>query len=200
MVTYFSTLALITHRSVWARRIASSRAAKFTSSNRNRSVIKAVALMDADGPMTLLRPLRHSGKATLVRKDRPDTWESLVAEAKDIATYVAPLIGARPFGVKIDVEGAEPVIMPWLLKSPTLEFIVFEASQNQKSLYAFVRDAGFVLYGLERRLFAKSLRRINALEQLVGFHDVVAIRLPSTTKAPVRISSRSMGELIRGKP
>ena len=103
---------------------------------------------------------------------------------KDIATYLPPLIEKKIFGVKIDVEGAEITLMSWLLNQPTLKFIVFEAAHNQQRLYEMVRKSGLVLYGLERTVFSKRVKRVDGFEEMQAYHDLVAVRFSTKDTAP----------------
>jgi FkbM family methyltransferase len=155
-----------------------------------------VALMDCDSEMNLARPKDHSGSATLVENASLSDWDSQMVAVRNIATYIPPLIGDNPFGVKLDVEGAEPYLMPWLLKQPNLRFLIFEAAQNQKQLWDFVQASGLTLYGLRRLVFTKQIQQIESLEQIKLYHDVVAIRLPDGLKPPRQINPDKLGKMI----
>lgn len=67
--------------------------------------VHEVALCDSDGKMSLSVSPLHSGVASLV-------WEhghgAVDVEVKDTYNYLRPIIGDGKFGVKLDVEGAEP--------------------------------------------------------------------------------------------
>ncbi len=157
-----------------------------------------LGLMDCDGEMQLARPAFHSGKATLVKnRYQHASWDNFPVQVKNIATYLPPLIGQKSFGAKIDVEGAEHILMPWLLKQPMLKFIVFEANQNQRTLYDMVRESNFILYGLERTVFIKRVKRVDSFEQMLMYHDLVAVRLPSKDMGPSRLGAYALGHLVR---
>ena len=158
-----------------------------------------VALMDHDGEMRLSLCQNHSGMATLVDSSRQDGWDSIPVPVRDIAAYVQPLVGSKPFGVKIDVEGAEPVIMPWLLKQPNLKFLVFEADRNQKELWDLVKASELVPYGLKRLVFARRISRIQSYDEILLYHDLVAIRFPASFVAPQDIDVRHLGQMINRK-
>ncbi len=158
-----------------------------------------VALMDEDGQMQMARPAYHSGMATLVKHSDQDKWEKLSVEVRNISTYLPPLIADKVFGVKIDVEGAEIVLMPWLLRQQTLKFIVFESAHNRHELYDMVRDSGLALYGLERTVFAKTVRRVDTFEQMLAYHDLVALRVPSIGTAPAVVQSKALARLALKK-
>lgn len=158
-----------------------------------------VGLLDHDDEMRLARPKNHSGMATLVKYGDQSSWDTITVQVKNIATYLPHLIECAPFGVKIDVEGAEVFLMPWLLRQPTLKFIVFEASHNQQKLWEMVRQSDLVLYGLERTVFAKRVRRIDEFAQMHAYHDLVAVRFQSQGLVPARVGSYELGRIVRGE-
>jgi FkbM family methyltransferase len=162
-------------------------------------VLHRVALMDRDGEMQLSRPRDHSGMATLVDygADRSD-WETEVVPVRSIASYVRPLVVRRQFGVKLDVEGAEPVLMPWILSQPGLKFLIFEAAHNRADLFDLVRQAGCHLYGLCRNVFRTRLRLVRTISGMAAHHDLVAVRVPPLLTAPEYVSPGFLGRLIRG--
>jgi FkbM family methyltransferase len=157
-----------------------------------------VALMDRDGEMTISGPRDHSGMATLVDYggDR-NGWCSQIVQVRDVASYVSPLIAKKPFGAKIDVEGAEKYIMPWLLQQPNLRFLLFEAAHEQNELLHLVRSAGFSLYGLCRSPFRSRIRVVETIEEMSRYHDMLAIRLPGDLKSLRITSPRQIGRRLR---
>jgi len=118
-------------------------------------------------------------------------------EVKNIKTYAAPLVSGRSFGAKLDIEGAEPKVMPWLVNQPNLSFLIFEAAHNQSTLFDTVRTAGLVLYGLERSLLRVRLARIDLLAEISRFHDLVAVRIVESADAPKRVSPKELSSFIR---
>jgi FkbM family methyltransferase len=156
-----------------------------------------VALMDRDGEMSISAPQHHSGMATLVDYggDR-NGWCSQVAQVRDVATYVPPLIAKKPFGAKIDVEGAEKYIMPWLLQQPNLRFLVFEAAHEQHELLQLVRNAGFSLYGLCRSPLRSRVRLVETIEEMSRYHDMLAVRLPQGATRLRFTSPRQIGRQL----
>ncbi len=155
-----------------------------------------VALMDCDSEMKIARPRDHSGMATLIEYSDQSNWDSQIVPVRNIATYVAPLIGDNPFGVKIDIEGAEPYLMPWLFKQPNLRFLIFEAVHNQQQLWDFVQAAKLTLYGLSRQMLTLQIQQIESFEQMKFYHDLVAIRLPDGLKPPRQINPDKLGKMI----
>jgi FkbM family methyltransferase len=155
-----------------------------------------VGLLDKDGAFDLFAPERHSGMATFagLREDGHGLLE--VCDVRSISSYVAPLVAGRCFGAKLDVEGAEPRIMPWLLAQPNLRFLVFEAAQNREQLFDLVRAAALTLYGLRRHPLRLQLVHIGGLAQLGAYHDVIAIRLPAGVHPPATVHPRSLARLL----
>jgi FkbM family methyltransferase len=158
--------------------------------------VHPVALLDRDGEMTIRYPAHHSGRATLVDPTDSD-WTAETVQVRAVADYLAPLVRQRAFGVKLDVEGAEPLLMPWLLQQPHLRFVVFEANRNQSELWSLIRKSPFALFGIERRLVLTRLRRVDDSTQLMSFHDLVAVRLPRVLRPPYRVDPVRLGRDLR---
>ena len=108
-----------------------------------------LGLMDQDGTFPIKAPSHHSGSATFVTHGQ--VWKNfeVIEECKvrDIGSYAGPLVAGRSFGAKLDVEGAEPQVMPWLFAQPNLRFLIFEAAHNQMTLYDQIRASGTTLFG-----------------------------------------------------
>lgn len=156
-----------------------------------------VGLLDQDGSFTLTAPSHHSGMATFAEREGMDKWgRKEVCEVKNIATYVGPLVEKGEFGVKLDIEGAEPKIMPWLVSRPNLRFLVFEAAHHHEELYRTVREAGLTLYGLSRHPVRFKLARVDHFEGMKAFHDLLAVRLPPGMAAPRSIRPDALGRQL----
>jgi FkbM family methyltransferase len=158
--------------------------------------VHEVALLDRDDTLELAAPTDHSGRATLVRHCDQSDWDKIRVPVKDIATYMPSLIQNRNFGAKIDVEGAEIYLMPWLLRQPSLKFLIFEAAHNQPALWEMVRASGLTLFGLERTLFAKRLARVDTLAAMARYHDLAAVRIPDEVPVPEVIGSYALGKRL----
>ena len=155
-----------------------------------------IGLLDVDGSFELRSPHDHSGSATFADTGSAthfDASETCVVRA--IAPYVGPLVAGRPFAGKVDIEGAEPKILPWLLSRPNLRFLIFEASNNPQALYDDVRAAGLLLYGLERHPLLMRYRRIDSLADLAQFHDVIAVKARGDT--PDVTNRSGLAKLLR---
>jgi hypothetical protein len=103
-------------------------------------------------------------------------------EVKEISAYAGPLIAGHSFGAKIDVEGSEPAIMPWILAQPNLSFLIFEAASNQAKLYEIVRNFGLLLYGLKRHPLLLRVSRVDHFDEMKEFHDLVVVRVQNGPK------------------
>lgn len=157
-----------------------------------------VALLDRDDEMTISRPRHHSGMATLVDngENRGD-WLTQKVPVRNIATYVEPLTRGRPFGVKLDIEGAEPAIMPWILAQPNLQFLIFEAAHHHDQLWELVRGADLTLYGLCRSVLRSRIRHITTAAGIRKHHDLVAVRLPKSVQPAAETSPKALGRVLR---
>jgi len=150
-----------------------------------------LGLMDCDGRLTLKSPTSHSGMATFAVHGGSEAFgEVEECEVREIGAYVGPLVANRTFGAKLDIEGAEPTVMPWLLVQPNLRFLIFEAAANQRALYEAVRTAKLVLYGLKRHPLKLRLVRVDEFAEMSRFHDVVAIRIPDGASRPAEVHPR----------
>lgn len=137
-----------------------------------------IALSDTDGTAELSGSSHHSGVATLLPQDaaeRPfDRSETVTT--RDAAGYLTPLVGAAPVGAKIDVEGAEPLVLPGLAALPGLRFIVFEGASNEAWLWDFFQRHGFRIFGLVRSPVRPRAREVTEFAAWPAFHDFVALR------------------------
>lgn len=178
-------------------------AQKLTQLTRHPTVrnvdVHSVALFDSDGEMTLSVPEHHSGKATLVPEleaTGTSEWGRVTVPVRRTHDYVAPLVGPRPFGVKIDIEGAEPHVLGDLLAMTTLKFVVFEGDRNEAQLFADFAAAGFVIFGLCRTVFLPRVRRVDDLARWHEFHDFVAVRAVAVSGAAAEMSAKRLGQLV----
>jgi FkbM family methyltransferase len=158
--------------------------------------LHGVGLMDRDGEMVLARPTYHSGMATLIPSTGQDLWLKQTVQVRDIATYLPPLIDGHPFGVKLDVEGAEIHLMPWLLRQPGLRFLIFEAAHNHRQLWDLIQASGLILYGLRRLVHTKRVRRVEVFEQMAKYHDLVAFRTREGAPVPPVATPHELRRLV----
>jgi FkbM family methyltransferase len=153
-----------------------------------------VGLMDENASLTIKAPSYHSGRATFVEHDQTSDFDvTEICEVREISAYVGPLVAGRYFGAKVDIEGSEPKVMPWLLAQPNLRFLIFEAAHNQRLLYEQVRSSGLTLFGLERDLLRLRISRVDRFDDMGRFHDLIAVRIAGAALAPDHIDPRKLG-------
>lgn len=156
-----------------------------------------VGLLDRNDKLILHSPSFHSGMATFAGHSATAHFDRTEeCDVRDISAYVAPLVAGRRFGAKLDIEGAEPRVMPWLTSQPNLSFLIFESAHNQLSLFETIRASGLVLYGLERSLVRVKLTRVDQFSEVSRFHDLVAVRTVDDN-APKSCSPQKLGSLLR---
>ncbi len=117
----------------------------------------------------------------------------------DTATYLAPLAGERPFGVKINIEGAEPKVLPAVISMPGLRFCIFEGANNQRELFDLFTRAGFALFGLRRSILTVTLAPATTFIQASKHHDLLAIRGVVSPDVPV-LSLSELCRLVTDQP
>ncbi|GGI33775.1 FkbM family methyltransferase [Bradyrhizobium guangdongense] len=184
------------------QRLLSDRVQRAIDSGNYRNVtLHRVGLMDHDDKLSLHSPSYHSGMATFADHDEVSCFDIVEeCEVKDIKTYAAPLVSGRTFGAKLDIEGAEPKVMPWLVDQPNLKFLIFEAAHNQSTLFETIRSSGLILYGLERGVLRVRLMRIDVLSQISRFHDLVAVRIGNNSSPPKSASPRELSSFMQSEP
>ncbi|MEM7694283.1 MAG: FkbM family methyltransferase [Pseudomonadota bacterium] len=166
------------------------------SGARNVTLHRA-ALFDADGAMILRVPSEHSGRATLLPEliEETDGWATVRVATRAAGATVAPLVAGRPFGLKIDVEGAEPPILSALLPFPNLKFAAFEGDRNEEWLFDAFSGHGFAIFGMVRSLLRPQVARVRSLSEWGAFHDFVAVR--ETANLPARGSVAAFAQAVR---
>jgi len=157
--------------------IADRLEAAIRKENLDRVQVHRVALSNEDGQATLAGPSKHRGMATILSADELDRprERSEVVEMREAAGYLRDLVAGRSFGVKIDIEGAEPRVLPGVFELPGLRFVVFEGDQNQRWLWDFFTDKGFAVFGLARTLLRPRVVPVTSFEDWAAFHDFVAV-------------------------
>jgi len=155
-----------------------------------------IGLLDRDDELQIRCETGHSGSGSFYTT--PSDAYALTVPVRDIEQYVPPLVNSRPLGVKLDVEGAEPVLLPWILRQPQLRFVAFECSHlgDQQAVWEAVNDARCVLYGFQKTLLRVRLSAIRKIGQLSDYHDVVAVRLSRGRPSASFISPGALRDLI----
>jgi FkbM family methyltransferase len=147
------------------------------ASNPNiKGVVHEIGLMDSDGEIDLIKSW-HSGEASFVPpKDPTKVKDTIKVKIADISTYVPPIVQDRPFAVKMDVEGSELILLPWLVKQRNLKFLVFESMHisNKNRLFEIIKDVeGLTIYGISIKMFSWSLKPIIRSTDFNLFKDVI---------------------------
>jgi len=165
-----------------------------SAARATNAIVHQVALFDSDGEMELALSHGHSGLATLVGTVKPSTpSDRVMVPIHQTESYVRALVSERSFGVKIDIEGAEPHVLPGLVSFDGLKFVVFEGDRNKRALFDIFAGHGFTVYGLCRTIFSPRVEQLRGSEDLERFHDFVAVRVAESTS----LRRLRLGELAR---
>ncbi len=143
-------------------------------------VLHDVGLMNQDGVLEMCRSSEHTGEASFVFKDSEAT-DKISLKVKNIQTYLPPLLTDRNFGAKVDVEGAELYLLPWLLEQNKLKFIVFENThiplEEKISLFQKMEHYGFSLFGIDTQNCETILNPIQEFTpESTKYHDVLCCK------------------------
>ncbi len=103
--------------------------------------------------------------------------EAITVEVRDTKEWLMSSVGDHEFGAKLDVEGAEHLVLPGLLEHPRLTFVVFETSlvEDWEPVRRLLDSNGFRLFGLGRRLLRAKFIPLDHSQRPKDFKDVVAI-------------------------
>ena len=169
-----------------------------TAGGYDTVTLHRAGLLDRDDELLLQVPLNHSGMASFdAANSDTSQFRTERCPVHEIGGYAGPLVSGKAFGVKLDIEGCEPAVMPWIVSQPNLRYLIFEASKNQAQLYDIVQQAGLALFGLLRHPLKLRLVRIDALADMEQYHDLLAVRMPPETQAPPIIHPRALAALLR---
>jgi len=179
------------------RRIADRVEEAIRNAGYSNVLLHRCGLLDVEATLTIRSPRNNSGSATFA--EHGDSSDFDLAEecpVHEIGRYVAPLVAGRRFGAKLDIEGSEVRVMPWLLRQPNLAFLIFEANQNHRQLYDLVVESGLTLFGLERTVVRLRIRRVDSFGQMLRHHDLIALRLKPECVVPVCVNPRDVVPLM----
>ena len=114
-------------------------------------------------------PADHSGRATIAQVSEDTSgWRTLRVRAVNTADYVGGLVEGRSFGIKIDIEGAEPAVLSHILGRKGLRFVVFEGDRNQQMLFDLFTTANFAIYGLRKTVIFPEVERVSNMTEWGG--------------------------------
>lgn len=136
-----------------------------------------MALWNKDGEFSLARPRGHSGAASLVEDAMSDQdTDHIRVPVRDIAIWTQEVAGDRPCGAKVDIEGAETVVVPFLLGLSNIRFVVFECKDKESfaPIWAAAREAGRTIFGLERTSLQLRVSPIIDIDEFGRHTDYVA--------------------------
>jgi FkbM family methyltransferase len=135
------------------------------------------AVSDRAGQLNLYCAPHHTGLASLSPDPtRRRDWNAIEVAVLDIYSVLQQHVAPRDFGVKLDIEGHEPKVLPAILDDPGCRFAITEACSNAEEIFTLCADRGFQIYGLEKRICRRRVRRLDHPRDLSSHHDVVAIR------------------------
>ncbi|MBL8757022.1 MAG: FkbM family methyltransferase [Phycisphaerae bacterium] len=134
-------------------------------------------LLDKEGTLQMVADPDHSGAASLVELTRRGA--RVEVPVRDARRLLPEVIGGRPFGAKVDVEGAERVVVPTLFEAPSARFVLYEAKDrgSQVTLWNQAKAGGLSVFGIRKRLWSVSYQPIAEESQLRAHADFVAVRL-----------------------
>lgn len=134
-------------------------------------------IWDSDGELTLSIPDKHTGAASLAVSAQ--NGSSITVPVRAIDSFLSETAGDRPFGAKVDVEGAEPRILPSILNHPGLRFVLFECNIPEVRDHAWdlASQGKLAFFGLSKHLFSIRLKSVRSREELDRIHDVLAVRM-----------------------
>jgi len=98
-------------------------------SKRENIYLHEYGLMDRDGILEMHVPVNHTGRGSFARKEMGTVTSLPVRDARKVLPELA---GDKPVAAKVDVEGAEYLILPAICELPGLRYVVFECN-DQKS-------------------------------------------------------------------
>lgn len=100
-----------------------------------------------------------------------------VVQLRATSGFLEEFVGGRRFGAKVDVEGAESEVLPDLLDSKSMRFVLFEATGEpaRKIVADRLNGCAFDFYGVLRSVLGARVERILEAEAIVRFHDVLVV-------------------------
>lgn len=149
-------------------------------------------LWDEDGELRIAIPDAHTGAAHILAEGAggADDEASTVVPVHDTRRFIAETAGDRPFGAKVDVEGAEDRILPALFAAPNARFVLFENHHldDPGAYWPLVEEDRFTFLGLKPALASTHLVPVTERERMRGWYDLLAVRAPRAAigTAPLR--------------
>jgi len=155
------------------------------------------ALSDRDGTQELGVSLDNIGASSLIQRRSDHTVLVCTLKAgKALGEIVAR--DDRPYVMKIDVEGYEPMIleqMAELFRSSPPKAVLFEfqptlATLGDSPLFRMLADRGFAIYPIPRSLARPSLCELSLAANAIRAHDYLLIPQPRRAWLKERLAAR----------
>jgi FkbM family methyltransferase len=94
------------------------------------------AVSDRAGQLNLYCAPHHTGLASLSPDPtRRRDWNAIEVAVLDIYSVLQQHVAPRDFGVKLDIEGHEPKVLPAILDDPGCRFAITEACSNAEEIF-----------------------------------------------------------------
>ncbi len=99
--------------------------------------------------------------------------------------FVAPLVGARPFGVRIDRADVQPGVLAALCAFAHLRFVVARVGPGGHALFEhFGAAAGWTVLAFRRRALGCRFERVDTAATWTSAQDVVIVRRRASAVPP----------------
>jgi len=134
-------------------------------------------MWDEDGELTLNKPDQHTGAASISDSGSDSSGSSIQVPVRAVEPFLKETVDGRSFGAKVDVEGAEPRILPAILAHSSLRFVLFECNipEVREHAWDLISNKKLAFFGLRKNLFTTRLFAIHTREELDRVHDVLAV-------------------------
>ena len=144
--------------------------------------VHQLALGALDGELPMSVPTGHSGRGSLVGS-APASGERFLVTVRAAHNFVASLVGQRPFGAKIDAEGADLEIIRSIAPLGNCRFIVYEGGADRQEICRYLIESGFAVFGISRSLLVPSVVALDGPADSLKYHDAAAVRLSDENAA-----------------
>ncbi len=134
-------------------------------------------MWDEDGELELSRLREHTGAASFANK--VEDGEKFTVPVLSTQTFLREQVRGRAFAAKVDVEGAEPKILPVLLSDPNLRFLLFECNNPavREHTWELIQSKQISFLVIMKHLLSTRLRLVESKSELERAHDVLAVNI-----------------------
>jgi len=141
-------------------------------------IVDAIALADANGTLSLSIPENHSGAGSIVENHAATGTTTVEVPARSAETYLDAFANHDRIGVKMDIEGAEPMVLPAIVRHPKVRFVLFESKHLPRDFdwHGLLSDNGFTAFGIDSTAWRLRLTPLSFAEESKKYHDIVAVR------------------------